>query len=119
MKKAFYFASVVVVLFIFSYSNAAAASDSLSYPSKHGSNYTINLAGPTMGLSLAFGRFVSKNSEIELGLGFVGAYAGYKYHWWMWRNEDNERLSPYSGLYYSRFLTFDTLETIESLIIVK
>ena len=108
MKKAFYSASVVVFLIVFSYSNAVAASDSLSYPSKHGSNFSVNLGGPGCFASFAYSKYITSKVENEIGLGLYGAFIGCKYHWWIGPSMDEEYLSPYIGVFYSNsLLLFD------------
>jgi hypothetical protein len=116
LKRVFYFVLALTLLIIPNLANTAVASDSLSFASKNDKNFSVNVLGPTYYASLAYSKYITSNIENEFGLGFIGAFIGCKYHWWIGPNIDREYLSPYFGLYYSRSLLSPFFNSTTSLL---
>jgi hypothetical protein len=61
----------------------------------------VNLGGPTMFLSLSLDYFVTRNLNIETGIGIFGYFGGIKYH--LFRKKAKDNWNPYLGLYVNHF----------------
>jgi hypothetical protein len=55
----------------------------------------LKIGGPTYGLALNYNHFFTHHLNLELGAGFVGAYAGVKY--FFGKAEKKMRFAPYVG----------------------
>lgn len=58
--------------------------------------FGINIGGPTFALAFNYNHFFDQNLNLELGAGFIGAYAGFKYYF----GNANKvmRFAPYTGV---------------------
>jgi len=57
----------------------------------------INFGGPSLLLSASVDYYVNSNVNIEVGTGFIGAFAGAKYHFN--GEQETKKWTPYLGLY--------------------
>ncbi len=56
----------------------------------------LNVLGPTVLLSVSMDYFVTEKTNIELGTGIIGTFAGVKYFWN--RDQSVSEWTPYAGL---------------------
>jgi len=77
-------------------SNNLSAQESPNPINEQRFGVNVNLLGPTAFLSVSMDYFVTEKTNIEIGTGIIGTFAGIKYHWN--RTLSVSEWTPYAGL---------------------
>ncbi|MCF8373723.1 MAG: hypothetical protein K9H64_19030 [Bacteroidales bacterium] len=102
MKRTFFLLLQIILIAFHGYAQSDTThfrnGTTLNPRKQHPNGFKITLGGPALGASISNSAFINPCGQIEVGLGYIGLYGGYKHHW---NGREPKNWTSYSGAAFS------------------
>jgi hypothetical protein len=85
-----------IILLLFFFIQFSSFGQEINPRNDFKNGFGLKIGGPTFALALNYNHFIDQNLNFEVGVGFIGAYSGFKYYFG--KEEKVMRFAPYVGM---------------------